>query len=147
MKSYVSARSFIGYMETIGWLIVAFSVAVFFYDMEQDARSALFLASPILIAGLAMVTAVQIARAQIDTAENTGRILELLKADILGTPYSGEADTDARAAPPTPAKTTAVQTYRGQPITQVPGGYIALGKQYTGVIAAENAIDRALDAK
>lgn len=82
MKSYSTARTFIGVIEVIGWITVILSLIACAAIVLRGGLGPLALAIPSVVTGLAIVTIVQITRAQIDTAENTGRILELLEATI-----------------------------------------------------------------
>lgn len=142
MKNYNTARNFIGVMEVIGWLIVVISFIALISSFGRGGMSAFIFAFPIAVTGLALVTVVQITRAQIDTAENTGRILALVEANI-----RQQGDRATHQPKPTAKTEDVVKIYRGEPITRAANGFIALGEHYYGVMAAERAIDESLDRK
>lgn len=135
MKGYGFARSLLLWIEILAWIAVAAGIFWTMYALGDSSGATLMFSIPTLASGLSTVALMRIGGAILDIAENTGK----LSAYMRGEPLSAEVGEAIKGV--------VVKVYRGEPITQVKGGYVALGDQYVGVIAAEQAIDRALNKK
>lgn len=94
-KSYGTARAVLSFLEAVGWLmVIAGGILAFAAFMNSNAgiSGAIIFGGGITVVGLFNVALVQIARAQVDTAENTAAATELLAriaANSLGSAPRG----------------------------------------------------------
>ena len=106
----------------------------------KDTPAALAAGGVIALSGLTIVIICQLALAQIETANNTAAIRDLMhrQIEIMGRkpPSSDTAPFDSTAS-------DAPQVYNGVPITKTPRGYMAGGEIYYSLADAKSAIDRA----
>lgn len=140
MHSYKTAQSVLTLLTSVGWCIVCIAAASPLATLDAGLGAAIALAIPLAATGFILIAAVQIARAQIDTAINTREICNLLRESSATT--ATEEPRAPRSLPPKAAITCdVVKTHRGENIYRTPGGYLARGEIYYSVAAAEQAID------
>lgn len=80
MQTYGIAKVFILLIEVIGWLAVAIGLFAGFALIRQEGvQMAVLSGFSITASGMTLITVMQIARAIIDTAQNTAKIVDLLE--------------------------------------------------------------------
>jgi xanthine/uracil/vitamin C permease (AzgA family) len=97
MGKYRTARSILSIIEICGWLFVALVVFGFAKAMRDGLPLDLYLFAAAFLGiaiGLAMIAAVQIARAVIDTAENTAELVKLMRPQ---SPPTGRQEPSLRS--------------------------------------------------
>jgi hypothetical protein len=98
MQSFTTAKIVLGIVAFIGWIVVVIAVVVFFSPIVPVALWAKIAGLSVSIFfGLLLVAMAQMGLAQIATAENTKRMIELLEASQKGVNEQGR--TVARNAP------------------------------------------------
>jgi len=86
MQSFTTAKFVLGLIVLVGWIVVAIAVIVFFLPLFEAALWAKVAGLvAVSLFGLMTVAAGQMGLAQIATAENTKRMIELLEASQQGT--------------------------------------------------------------
>ncbi|MFC5736923.1 hypothetical protein [Sinirhodobacter huangdaonensis] len=80
MQTYGIAKVFILLIEVIGWLAVAIGLFAGLALIRQEGvQMAVLSGFSITASGMTLITVMQIARAIIDTARNTAKIVDLLE--------------------------------------------------------------------
>lgn len=127
------ARALSKLVELAGWLVIVGAGLLVFFNMNARDFSSIALAGlAVALAGVLMIVAAQLTRAQVATAENTARVavgIERLLA--------------ANAAPPSVAARTVssskiVKQIHGYAITREEGGYGIDGQVFTNLGQAES---------
>ncbi|QPZ89966.1 hypothetical protein [Thioclava electrotropha] len=82
-QDYKLARSILNFIAFVGWFGLLMGVALVFIAFAASDGEVIYsiYGGSVAIAGLGLVLAAQIASAQIDTAENTRKLVELLSAE------------------------------------------------------------------
>lgn len=140
MSRYAIARTLLGLTAAIGWIAAGGTVLLALLAVRRiGALDAAIGAAPGLVAGAAILALVEMARAQLDTADNTDRMIELLQQIARqggsASPRPGPLTSDA---PPG----TLVKTYRGKRILREAQGVSVDEHPFDTVLAAEKWIDR-----
>ena len=83
---YGTARMIAQFVSFVGWLVVVISVLILFISITEGFRGSLALMRlfPSLagvVSGLLLVMAGQMTRATVDTADNTGHMLAIIKKE------------------------------------------------------------------
>lgn len=81
---YSTARMISQFVSFVGWVVVSMSVIIFLVYMAKGSRNSfamigLFPSLGGVISGLLLVMAGQMTRATVDTADNTGHMLDIMK--------------------------------------------------------------------
>jgi len=81
MRNYATALGLLGLLEVFGWIVVGLGALAFAINLMNGApiQAAIGIGLGGIITGLVLVAVIQIARAQIDTAENTAEATEILR--------------------------------------------------------------------
>lgn len=134
--SFRTGRVVIGVVEVLGWGVVATGLTVVgFVAMSPHPDGATLLTGVALtIGGLVQVAVVQIARAQIATAENTSELVRLIAAPPAPS-ASGPAATLGSG------RGTVVKHHHGQTILRDGQAFVVGENVFPSVIAAERWID------
>lgn len=82
-QDYKLARSILSFIAGIGWIAVFMGVALAMTSIAADGGWPTFAIYGVacIITGLGLVLAAQLASAQIDTAESTRKLVELMTAE------------------------------------------------------------------
>lgn len=142
MKNYSAASGVLSFLEVIGWLTVALAAVVAVAGIvgvggRPDPVAGILAALPVALAGVLLAAVAQMGKAQIDTAQNTGRMVELLKA---------QADAATRAAPemgarPVTGGAVSSEFYRGKTIYRTADGYAVGAQIFETLDAAKDHIN------
>jgi hypothetical protein len=99
MRNYVTARAFTNAVEILGWLGIVVGLASGAMAFGRGLVEAMMVMLPIIVPSVAMITVAQLGRAQIDTAENTGKLVALmdrLVSDVRASPLSDRPEKPSR---------------------------------------------------
>ncbi|RRH71383.1 hypothetical protein [Falsigemmobacter faecalis] len=78
-RSLSTARVFLVFFEIVGWIAVAVGAFLLLWAFAQSSPQYLVAAVCLLLGGLVQVVFTQIARAQVETAENSALAVDLLR--------------------------------------------------------------------
>lgn len=83
MQDYKFARSLLSFIAAIGWIAVFMGAAFVMIAMVTSNNPAAFYiyGGSAVVGGLGIVLVAQLASAQIDTAESTRKLVELISAE------------------------------------------------------------------
>ena len=152
MGKFEVARSVLRALAMIGWGVIALSaltLAAYLFN-SPDGTSfliAVIAAGLIAVFGFIIIAVAQMGLAQIATAENTGEMLKIMKAQ-LGTPETQVANTKTRpssAPAPNSGKTavgSVIRTYKNYEIIKIGSGFSIEGKEFSDIFAAQKWIER-----
>jgi hypothetical protein len=94
MQSYFTAKFMLGFIILIGWIVIAIALIAFIIPIFQQVLWVkVFGLVAGCFSGLTLIALGQMGLAQIATAENTRRIIDLLEASLQGTskmPYPAD---------------------------------------------------------
>lgn len=141
-RDYTLPRALILVFAISSWIALLLSCIAAVALASASMTAALAIAPLALVAATA-VLATMIARAQIDTAENTGAIADLLRHQASTNRTDLGAATQHRTSPPESATTNygAVSQHNGILINRTPNGFEAIGRQFATIDDARRAID------
>lgn len=146
-QSYSAARGFLGFLEVLGWIGVGLGAlaSVVGVSTGEGLGIAILAGIPGVIGGLITVAVIQIARAQIDTAENTAEATEILRR-IEGTlshsPRSAPAVHQVATAGPAAALSPSRQSWRDGRITLSRfNSYVVDDRSFVTLAEAEAYLD------
>lgn len=163
MTSFAPARTMIGVLSILGWIIVGLAALLAIAALVGRTGFGLLSILPAIylaVVGLFLVAGAQIGIALIVTAENTDRMVALMMADrgglangmqVLHRPVS---EGRGNSANPTTSKARRADTptvfrigdtiaiYKGHAIRKAEAGVTVGDQEFTGVLSAEKHIDR-----
>ena len=150
-QGFGAARGVIAFVEFIGWcvIVIGLGAALVLASLMPGAQAiyAVGLGAGVAIVGLVLVVLAQLARAMIATAENTGALVDLMRAQGAG---GREGRAPGAALPVDRAGGSSgagdagavIKRYKGQAILRAEGGAVRVGDaEFANVIAAERWID------
>lgn len=151
MTSFRTARAMLGLLSALGWITVAAGVAYAVLQLNEPTGFGAFGILPVIylvLTGLFLVAAAQVSLALVVTAENTGRMLELMLAKEAAQDAARRREGEAPAAgrsdvPAVPRVGNRVATYRGHAIRSTENGGAVNGEPFDDLWEAERHIDRA----
>lgn len=139
MNTYSTARAYTGFLQALGWIVVALgAIAAVAAFANATVVAALTVGLPPLIGGFALIALAQMMSAQIDTAANTAEIRDLLRRQIQG--QAANTATTAAGSSAVAIGST-IKTYKGHAIIRDPSGVRVGSRVLPNVIAAERWID------
>lgn len=143
MKSYSAANGVMSFLEIVGWVIVALAAVIVVAGASgslgrADPVTAILAAVPVAFGGLLLVAMAQIGKAQVDTAQNTARVAQLLQAMADGQKVAVERGVQMPALSP---GAVGSELYRGKMIYRTPEGYSVGTQTFESVRAAQVHID------
>lgn len=148
-QSFQTAKAMLGVLQVIGWAIVGLAAISILIGADEFGFAVALVSGVALGAiGIGIVVGVQLAGAQIATAENTAEMVDLLKragqrADVVpsgarAAPMSGGAAVAGDAGP----DQRRVKVYKGYEILKSADGLITVdGEPQKGLLAAERYIN------
>lgn len=136
MNGFKTARSVLGFVQLLGWCVVAAGAAfAVFAFQERSPGAALMVSAGVCLAGLFLVAQAQIGLAVIVTAENTAAMLEQMRG-------GARAATDpANSGRAQATDAASVKVYKGYTIGRDGAGFRTDGVHFDTVLAAERYID------
>lgn len=135
-QDYSTARSVIGIMEFLGWVVAVIGAiaGVVAFSQAGLAGAAMFVISGGAL-GVALVAMAQIVRAQVDTALNTAELVRLARATERSAPV-------VRPSVGAASKGVGhVKFYKGKEISRDEQGIRVGERRFANVIEAERWID------
>lgn len=143
MQSFQTAKNFLYALMYAGWAFVALCVIAGFVAMNET--NVIFELIGGGVVGFLIIAVAQMGLAQITTAENTGQILEIMRAhsnsklpDVRTSSVSKEINKSSGLLEKQVG--TIVKTFRGYEITKASTGCTVDGFEFPHVLAAEKWI-------
>lgn len=138
INRYKAARGVLAGLRVLAWVIVGLAVLVAVGVMADGGLgAALGLAGGPALGALIMLALVEMASAQLDTADNTARMVGLLERLVA---RENEPPVTASAMPGT-GSGALIKTYKGYRILREPVGVSVDGAPFDNVLRAERWID------
>lgn len=152
MQKFQTTKTVLGFVTGLGILIFVLGAGIIAIMGIRDMAASLAVAVPVMLTGLSIVIACQLALAQIETANNTAAIRDLMQKQIDLLQYAPKpAAPPVSAREPLPAAGRhvvassphdVVKNHKGVDIIKTPHGYMAGGEIYYTIAEAERALDR-----
>ncbi|MDP2495882.1 hypothetical protein Q8W25_17775 [Shimia thalassica] len=148
-SSYVTAKVVFQVIELLSWVLIAGSLVLGVWLMQNEgAGPALTVGFPGAVLGVVLIAIVQMGRAQIDTAENTAQLVDLMTRQMGQRESRVEPKlTSGGEAPEMPKlRRERVKTYKGKEIVWGEQGEVTVdGKRFSGILSAEKYIRNTIE--
>lgn len=142
MEKYGAARIVNLLLSILGWATIGLAGLMVFGAFGQlGPGPALAMALPAALSGLVLIAVAQIASAQLDTAENTGEMVRLLR-EMKGSKTAAQGP-EGRVEPSLSSRApgSPIENYRGRLIKRERDGVSVDGQGFASVAAARAWID------
>jgi hypothetical protein len=136
---YSGPRALLSIIATLGWVGILAGIGLLAWGFGQRDSIPLIAAGlSTSISGLVTVALTSVGKAMFDVAENTGQMVQALRAQ----PVPPNAQSFTSAGPSIASDGDIAQTYRGEHILKRPGGFMARGRVFGEIEDAREWIDR-----